>query len=129
MSYSTMRAFSDSISASSGSKASRNSGLEIFRNLSIHLFGAAFRKSCAVRLGQPSGCIHQRRARADQDRSRPDHRQMDLRLGTAMAHRTKQAGIDSGQTRERPGIQPIVFPAALADQLHVARMGHNHFVP
>ena len=34
---------------------------------------------------------------------------MDLRLGTAMSHRSQQAGIDSGQSRQRPGIELIIF--------------------
>ena len=54
---------------------------------------------------------------------------MDLRFGTAMSHRTQQAGIDSCEPCQRPGIEPIIFSATLADQSHVARMGHDHFVP
>ena len=101
----------------------------LFRNLSIHPFGPTFRQSCTIRLGQPSGRIHQCRAGADEHRSGPDHRQMDLCFGTAMPHRTEQRGIDSGEACQRPSIQPIIFPAALANQSHIARMRHDHFVP
>jgi hypothetical protein len=53
---------------------------------------------------------------------------MDLCFGPAMPHRTEQCRIDSGQPSQRPGIEPIVFSATCADQAHVARVGHNHFV-
>ena len=53
---------------------------------------------------------------------------MDLRFGAAMSHRTQQAGIDSCQPCQRPGIELIIFSAALADQSHVPRMRHDHFV-
>ena len=53
---------------------------------------------------------------------------MDLCFGAAMSHRTQQAGIDSGEPCQRPGIELIVFSATLADQSHVARMGHDHFM-
>ena len=54
---------------------------------------------------------------------------MDLCFRAAMPHRTEQAGIDSRQPCQRPGIEPIIFSATLADQSHVARMRHDHFVP
>jgi hypothetical protein len=53
---------------------------------------------------------------------------MELRFGTAMAHGTEQAGVDCGQPCQRTGIQPIILPTTLADQSHVTRVGHNHFV-
>jgi len=40
-------------------------------------------------------------------------------LCTAMAHRTQQAGIDSCQPCQRPGIQLIIFPTTLTDKSHV----------
>jgi hypothetical protein len=45
-----------------------------------------------------------------------------------MFHRTQQLRIDSCQTGQHPGIQPIVFLPALANQTHVAGMRHDHFV-
>src|SRR5690242_9389555 len=53
---------------------------------------------------------------------------MNLRLSTAMAHRSQQSGIDPCQPRQGPGIELIIFSAALADQSYLARMGHDHFV-
>jgi hypothetical protein len=61
-------------------------------------------------------------------RSRSNHHQIRLRLRTAMSDRTQQLRIDPGQPRQRLRIQPIVFPAALADQPHPARIRHHHFV-
>jgi hypothetical protein len=53
---------------------------------------------------------------------------MDLRFGTAMAHWPQQSGIDSCEPYQRPGTQLIIFSTALADQSHVPRVGHDHFV-
>jgi hypothetical protein len=53
---------------------------------------------------------------------------VDLRVGTAMAPRSQLSGIDSCQQCQRPGIELIIFSTALADQSHVPRMGHDHFV-
>jgi hypothetical protein len=38
-------------------------------------------------------------------------------------------GIDPRQPGQRPRIEPIVFPATLSDQAHVARMNHDRFAP
>jgi hypothetical protein len=46
-----------------------------------------------------------------------------------MFHRRQQPGNDPRQPRQRLRIQPIVFLPALPDQAHVARMGHDRFVP
>jgi hypothetical protein len=77
---------------------------------------------------QPSCGVHQRRTRADQRRSGADHRQMKLRFGTAMSYRPQQARIDSCESCQRPGIELIIFSTTLADQSHVPRMRHDHFV-
>jgi len=47
----------------------------------------------------------------------------------AMLHRTQQLGIDPRQPRQCVCIQPIVFLPALPDQMHLARMGHDHLCP
>ena len=54
---------------------------------------------------------------------------MELRLSAAMPHRTQQTRIDSGEPCQRPGIESIIFSATFADQPHVPRMRHDHFVP
>jgi len=46
-----------------------------------------------------------------------------------MLHRIQQLGIDPGQPRQCLRIQPVVFLATLPDQSHLARIGHDHFVP
>ena len=68
-------------------------------------------------------------ARPHQCRSRSNHRQIRLRLGAAMLHRIQQRGIDPGQPRQRLCIQPVIFLPAFPDQPHLARIGHDHFVP
>jgi len=42
-----------------------------------------------------------------------------------MLHRTQQLRIDARQSRQGVGIDPIILAAALPDQTHVARMGHD----
>ena len=54
---------------------------------------------------------------------------MDLRLGATMLHWTQQPRVDSGEPRQCPGIESIIFSATLPDQAHVARMSDDHFVP
>src|SRR4051812_873182 len=46
-----------------------------------------------------------------------------------MLHRIQQLGIDPGQPRQGLRIQTIVFLAALPDQPHLARIGHDDFMP
>src|SRR5216683_3753078 len=70
----------------------------------VHLIRATLGESLTKGLHQPACCIHQRRSSTHQFSSRPDHRQMDLRLCTAMAHRSQQLGIDSRQPRQGPRI-------------------------
>jgi len=41
----------------------------------------------------------------------------------------QQLRIHSGQPRQRLRIQPIILAAALADQLHLPGVGHDHLVP
>jgi hypothetical protein len=53
---------------------------------------------------------------------------MSLRLRTAMPHRTQQLVIDSRQPCQCPRIVSIIFSIALADQLHLLRVRHDHFV-
>jgi hypothetical protein len=45
-----------------------------------------------------------------------------------MLHRTQQLRIDARQSRQGVGIDPIILAAALPDQTHVARMGHDGLV-
>ena len=45
-----------------------------------------------------------------------------------MLHRIRQLGINPGQPRQGLRIQPIVFLATLANQSHLARIGHDYFV-
>ena len=40
----------------------------------------------------------------------------------------QQAGIDPGQPRQRSRIELIILATALANQPHVPRMRHDHFV-
>lgn len=63
------------------------------------------------------------------DRARITVRRMDLCLGHEMSHRIQQAGIDSCEPRQGPGIELIVFSATVADQSHIARVSHDHLVP
>jgi hypothetical protein len=81
-----------------------------------------------VALGPSARRVHQRRPRSHQSGSRSDHGQIRLRFRAAMPHRTQQRGIDPGQPRPRPRVQPIVLLSTFADQAHVARMRHDHFV-
>jgi hypothetical protein len=53
---------------------------------------------------------------------------MNLCFGTAMAHRTQQVRIDSGQPCQRSGVELVVFSATLSDQPHAARVSFDHFV-
>src|ERR1700675_3227450 len=55
--------------------------------LPAHLLRATLGQSLTIRLHQPACCIHQGRASTHQFSSRPDYRQMDLRLHTAMPYR------------------------------------------
>src|ERR1700730_16613727 len=55
--------------------------------LPAHLLRATFGQPLTIRLHQPACCVHQGRSSTHQFSSRPDHRQMDLRLHTAMPHR------------------------------------------
>src|SRR6267143_278559 len=86
-SYSLMRSVSDSISLSNGSRTSRNSVLNFSGQLPTHLLRATFGQPFTVRLHQPPCCVHQGSSSTHQFSSRPDYRQMDLRLHTAMPHR------------------------------------------
>jgi len=43
-------------------------------------------------------------------------------------NRSQQAGIDSCYSCQRPGIELIIFSTTLANQSHVTRMSHDHFV-
>jgi hypothetical protein len=52
-----------------------------------------------------------------------------LRFRAAVSHRTQQLRIDPRQPSQGLRIQTIVFLAALSDQSHLARMGHDHFMP
>ena len=54
---------------------------------------------------------------------------MNLRLGTAMAHRPQQLRVESCQSCQRPRIVPIIFSIALGDQFHFLCVRHEHFVP
>jgi hypothetical protein len=46
-----------------------------------------------------------------------------------MPHWSQQLGIDSRQPCQGLRIVPIIFPAALGDQLHLLCVRHDHFVP
>jgi len=46
-----------------------------------------------------------------------------------MPDRPQQLRIDPRQASQRARIQLVVFPRALANQLHLPRVGHDHFVP
>jgi hypothetical protein len=46
----------------------------------------------------------------------------------AMPDRPQQLRIEPRQPCQSLGIQPIVFAAALADQLYLTRVGHDHFM-
>ena len=126
--YSRICSLSDSIAGQQRLQRALQFGTQSLRFLRIHIARVAAAQSFAVRLRQPTRCIDQRRPRPHQAGSRPNHRQIGLRLGAAMLHRRQQLRIDPGQPRQRLGIQPIIFPPALSDQTHVARMRHDHFV-
>jgi len=53
---------------------------------------------------------------------------MDLRLGTAMAHRPQQLGIDARQPCQGPRIVAIIFSIALGDQFHFLCVRHDQLV-
>jgi hypothetical protein len=42
-----------------------------------------------------------------------------------MLHWTQQLWIDTYQSRERHGIEPIILPPALTDQAHAACVRHD----
>src|SRR5208282_1127329 len=86
--------------------------------LPAHLLRATLGQPFAIRLHQPAGGVHQGRSSTHQFGPRPDHRQVNLRLRTAMPHRPQQLGIDSRQPCQGLRIVPIIFPTALGDQLH-----------
>jgi hypothetical protein len=79
------------------------------RFLRIHIAHIAPAQPLSVGLSQSARRVDQRSARSHQSGSRPDHRQIRLRSGAAMFHRTQQLRIDSRQPRQRPRIQPIVL--------------------
>src|SRR6266481_3724417 len=94
----------------------------------IHVAHVAATQAFAVALGQPTGCVSQRRPGSYQSRSRSDHHQIRLCLRTAMLHRTEQLWIDPGQSCQPLCIETIVFLAARPDQPHIAGVRYDHFV-
>jgi hypothetical protein len=64
--------------------------------------------------------------RPSQAGARSNHQEIRLRRCAAVLHRIQQLRIDPGQ---RLRIQPIVFLSALPDQPHLARIGHDYFMP
>src|ERR1700680_3877259 len=126
-SYSLMRSFSDSISLSNGSRTSRNSMLNAAASSRL-LLRATLGQPLTIRLYQPARCVHQGRSSTHQFSSRPDYRQMDLRLHTAMPYRPQSLRIDSRQSCQCPCIVSIIFSIALGDQLHFLCVRHDHFV-
>jgi hypothetical protein len=103
----------------------RTQGLGFLR---IHVAHVAAAQAFAVTLGQPAGRVDQSRACPHQAGARSNHHEIRLRLHAAMLHRIQQLWIDPRQPRQRLRIQPIVFLAALSDQPHLARIGHDHFM-
>jgi hypothetical protein len=65
------------------------------------LLRATLAQPLAVRFQQSSCRIYQGGLSAHQSRTRPDHRQVNLCLRTAVLHRAQQLGIDSCQPRQR----------------------------
>jgi len=110
-----MRSFSDSISAQR-SKASRNSGLRFFviSGSSVSPAFEVVRRRTWLILEPHSPA----RSRADQHAVHGSPSD-DLGLCTAMSHGPSKLDRFGPDVRAS-GIQPIVFPGALADQLHVA---------
>src|SRR5258708_28718024 len=51
------------------------------------LLRATLGQPLTIRLRQPACCVHQGRSSTHQFSARPEYRQMDLRLRTAMPHR------------------------------------------
>jgi len=68
----------------------------------LFLFSTVQRTSnrLAVALGQPAGRVDQRRSRPHRSSSRSDQRQIRLRFGAAVPHRTQQLRIDPRQLGE-----------------------------
>ena len=63
-----------------------------------------------VALGQAAGGVHQRRSRPHQSSSRPNHRQISLRLRAAMLHRTRIRGILTVPTNSLVILDSLVVP-------------------
>jgi hypothetical protein len=96
--------------------------------LPAYLLRATLGQPLAIRLHQPAGGVHQGCSSTYQFGSRPDHRQVNLRLRTAMPHRPQQRRIDSRQPCQGPRIVSIIFSIALGNQLHFLCVRHDHFV-
>ena len=62
-------------------------GAQFSGQLPAHLLRATLGQPLTIRLHQSACCVHQGRSSTHQFSSRPDYRQMDLRLHTAMPHR------------------------------------------
>jgi len=56
------------------------------------------------------------------------HLSVDGSFVEANAAKQSRLGINPRQPRQRPRIQPIIFPSALSAQAHIAGMRHDHFV-
>src|ERR1035438_2682476 len=97
--------------------------------LHSHLIRIAGGQSFSHRLGQATRCIHQSGARIHQCRPHPYLHQVPLRLLAAMPDRPQQLRVHARQPRQGLRIQPIILPAAGADQLHLSGIRHDHLVP
>ena len=53
--------------------------------------------------------------------------QVPLRLLAAMPHRPQQLRIQAHQACQKTRVRPVVLARAGADQLHLPRIGHDHF--
>ena len=96
--------------------------------LGIQVAWVAAAQPLPIRLRQSARCVDQRRPRPYQSSPRSNHHQMRLGLRTSMLHRRQQLRIDPRQSRQRAGVEAIIFPPTLPDQAHVARMRHDHFM-
>src|ERR1035438_2299882 len=80
-------------------------------------------------LGQRLHCFQQWRQCLHQSRPHPYLHQVPLRLLAAMPDRPQQLRVHARQPRQGLRIQPIILPAAGADQLHLSGIRHDHLVP
>jgi hypothetical protein len=73
--------------------------------------------------------IDRPRAQRHQFVPRAQQAQVSLYLAAAMLDRAQELGVQTGEARQGLGVHAVRLAVALGDQLYLARIGHDDFVP